>query len=105
MTAAAITEDDIVRALQTVIDPEVGVNVYDLGLIYAVTVDGARVQVSMTMTTPACPMGSLLTGQVRDALAKLPGIRDVDVALTWQPAWTPALMSAEAKRQLGWPDE
>ena len=105
MTDSTVREDTIIPALQSVIDPEVGVNVYDLGLIYATDVEGNRVRIRMTMTSPACPMGSMLTGQVRAALLRIPGVEDAEVSLVWEPAWSPALMTPAARKQLGWPDD
>ena len=89
--------------MQEVIDPEVGVNVFDLGLIYEVWVGGGTVRVKMTMTTPACPMGSYLTDNVREILLRrFPSIEEVEVELVWDPPWEPDMISDEAKRQLGW---
>ena len=103
MNDSALTQDDIRSALQEVIDPEVGVNVLDLGLIYEVWVGGDTVRIKMTMTTPACPMGSYLTDNVKSAvLRRLPSITQVEVELVWEPPWDPAMISDEAKRQLGW---
>jgi metal-sulfur cluster biosynthetic enzyme len=102
-----INEGAVRSVLRQVIDPEVGINVVDLGLIYGVRVseDGSEVQVRMTMTTPACPMGSYLTDQVESALRQQwPALSTVDVGLVWDPPWSTACLSAAAKRQLGWND-
>ncbi len=97
------SEEDILQALRGVNDPEVGVNVVDLGLIYSTEINGGKVRVVMTMTTPACPLHSYLTGEVRDAiLDRCEEISDVEVALVWDPVWSPAMISARGKRQLGW---
>ncbi len=90
-------------ALRLVVDPEVGVNVVDLGLIYDVTVSGGDVQVRMTMTTPACPLGEALTEQAEATVRQhVAGVRSVSVDLVWEPPWEPSMMSGEAKKQLGW---
>ncbi len=98
-----IERERLESALREVIDPEVGVNVYDLGLIYDVLAsEEGNLQVRMTMTTPACPVGSLLADQVRDALQSLEQVREVEVELVWDPPWSPERMSEAARRQLGW---
>jgi metal-sulfur cluster biosynthetic enzyme len=97
------TEENILQALRRVIDPEVGVNIVDLGLIYSSDVVGDRVRIVMTMTTPACPMHSYLTQQVREAiLDEYEELAAVDVDLVWDPPWSPRMISAEGKRLLGW---
>jgi metal-sulfur cluster biosynthetic enzyme len=98
-----VTEANILQALRGVNDPEVGVNVVDLGLIYSTEIDGDKVRVVMTMTTPACPLHSYLTGQVREAIvSRHKEIAQVDVVLVWEPVWSPRMISAEGKRRLGW---
>ena len=93
------------NALREVIDPELGVNIVDLGLVYGVDVDGARVRVTMTMTSPACPLGDHLKDLVGSSIrARVPDVEDVEVELVWDPPWIPELMSEEARRQLGWPE-
>jgi metal-sulfur cluster biosynthetic enzyme len=98
-----VTEDDIMAALQGVNDPEVGVNIVDLGLVYSTEINGDQVRVAMTMTTPACPMHSYLTQEVRAAiLDRFERVSRVDVDLVWDPPWSPRMISAKGKRQLGW---
>jgi metal-sulfur cluster biosynthetic enzyme len=98
-----LTEDDIIAALQGVNDPEVGVNIVDLGLVYSTEINGDKVRVVMTMTTPACPMHSYLTQEVRAAiLDRFEQVSRVDVDLVWDPPWSPRMISAKGKRQLGW---
>ncbi len=89
--------------LRAVIDPELGVNVIDLGLVYEVSVgaDG-DVTIEMTLTTPGCPLGGFLDDQIRACLAQMPQIRDLHVEVVWEPPWDPAVMSDTAKAQLGW---
>jgi metal-sulfur cluster biosynthetic enzyme len=96
-------ERDILRVLQGVSDPEVGVNIVDLGLIYSIEIDGERVRIVMTMTTPACPMHSYLTEEVRETiLAEFEVVAEVEVQLVWEPAWSPRMISERGRRQLGW---
>lgn len=95
------THEALMFALRRVIDPELGINIVDLGLVYeAECVDG-RAHVRMTMTTPACPMGPYLTEEVERALGDLPEVTGVTVDLVFEPLWSPEQMSPEAKAQLG----
>jgi metal-sulfur cluster biosynthetic enzyme len=96
-------EPDILRALHGVSDPEVGVNIVDLGLIYSIEIDQAKVRIIMTMTTPACPMHSYLIQEVRETiLAEFEEVAEVEVRLVWEPAWSPKMISERGRRQLGW---
>ena len=101
----AIAEDTIRESLKQVIDPELFVNIVDLGLIYGVTVNdaeaGSAVQVEMTMTSPACPAGPQLLAQSKDAIERLEGVSDVEVKLVMEPPWTPDRMTEDARDQLG----
>jgi metal-sulfur cluster biosynthetic enzyme len=98
-----VSEEGILQSLRGVIDPEVGVNIVDLGLIYSTEVHGDKVRVIMTMTTPACPMHSYLREEVREAiLGQYAEVEDVDVELVWDPPWSPRMISDKGKRQLGW---
>lgn len=103
MTNEIPTEEDVREALRRVIDPEVGLNIVDLGLVYGVEAAADHIYVVMTMTSPACPMGTYITDSARNALRALaPGIQDIQVHLVWDPPWSPAMMSPRAKEQLGW---
>ena len=94
-------DTDIREALSTVIDPELAVNIVDLGLVYRVEVEGPRVRVEMTMTSPACPMGDYLKALVDAAIkGTVAGVQHVDVVLVSEPPWDPDLMSDQARRQL-----
>lgn len=103
MTEPAINEQAVREALRVVLDPEVGVNIVDLGLVYGVEVTDDHIYVVMTMTSPACPMGSYITDTARHALRALaPSIADIQVHLVWDPPWHAGMMSAAAKDTLGW---
>lgn len=96
-------ESAIHDALRTVEDPEAGMNIVDLGLVYAIDVADARVSVDMTMTTAACPMSDMLVDQVRDVVTTAsPTGTTVEVRLVWDPPWTPDRMSGLAKEHFGW---
>jgi metal-sulfur cluster biosynthetic enzyme len=98
------TEESVREALCTVDDPEVGMNIVDLGLVYRIDIAPERVRVELTMTTPACPMGELITDNARRAVgAALPQNVAVDVVLVWEPPWTPDRMSESARQTFGWP--
>ena len=94
--------DGIIEALKDIFDPEIPVNIYDLGLIYGVEVseDGHAV-VSMTLTTPHCPVAETMPAEVELRVGAVPGVGDVEVNLVWDPPWDPAKMSDEAKLELG----
>lgn len=103
----SINAEAIRDILREIIDPEVGVNIVDLGLIYDVLLseDGRYLIVRMTMTSPACPMASHITDEVQGALRRRwPELSQVEVELVWEPPWSTDRMSTEAKRQLGWDD-
>ena len=95
-------EAKVSEALRTIYDPEIPVNIYELGLVYDLKVDEAgNVTVQMTLTAPNCPEAGSIPGRVEAAVRAVPGVRDVKVDLVWEPAWTPARMSEAAKLQLG----
>ncbi|PKV99903.1 MULTISPECIES: metal-sulfur cluster assembly factor [Amycolatopsis] len=102
MVAGPVTEDVVLDLLGDVIDPELGVDIVNLGLVYGVDVGAAGVVVRMTLTTPGCPLGAYLDDEVGRCLAQLPGAPNVLVDLVWEPRWSPAMMTGEAKRLLGW---
>jgi len=94
---------DIIAALKTVYDPEIPTDIYELGLIYKVDIEDSRlVKVVMTVTAPGCPVAGEMPGWVRDAIATVQGVMDVEVDMTYDPPWTPERMSEEAQVALGW---
>ncbi|MBF9150841.1 SUF system Fe-S cluster assembly protein [Novosphingobium jiangmenense] len=94
--------EGVIAALKEIFDPEIPVNIYDLGLIYGVDVsDDGHVDVTMTLTTPHCPVAESMPGEVELRVSAVPGVREADVNLVWDPAWDPAKMSDEAKLELG----
>jgi metal-sulfur cluster biosynthetic enzyme len=98
-----MTESDVREALKAVEDPEAGMSIVDLGLVYAIDIEPARVRVRMTMTSPACPVGPYLVDEAAAAIrAVAPEGTDVQIDLVWEPPWTPERMSAEAQSRFGW---
>ena len=96
-------EAEVREALRTVEDPEAGMNVLDLGLVYAIEVEPGKVRVAMTMTSPACPAASFLVDEAAAAIRDIaPEGLDVQVQLVWEPPWTPERMSEEARARFGW---
>ena len=95
-------EQEIIGALKTVYDPEIPVDVWELGLIYGITIDDAgNVKIDMTLTAPGCPVAGSLPIEVRTKAESVPNVRSADVNLVWQPAWDKDMMSMEAKFKLG----
>ncbi len=103
MQSVMPTEEEVRNALRSVIDPEVGMNIVDLGLVYGVEISGNKVHVDLTMTTPACPMGGMILDNARQALAAtLPDDTEIDLKLVWEPRWEPSRMSEHAREHFGW---
>jgi metal-sulfur cluster biosynthetic enzyme len=96
-----VTQDAVFDALREVVDPELGINLVDLGLIYGVEIDEGQVQVDMTLTTPGCPMHSYIARQAWMAVNDLPGVAETSVRVVWEPRWTPDRLSPAARAQLG----
>jgi FeS assembly SUF system protein len=94
--------ETIVDACRTVFDPEIPVNIYDLGLVYTIEInDDSEVDITMTLTAPGCPVAGEMPGWVAEAVEPLPGVKQVNVQLTWDPPWGMEMMSDEARLELG----
>lgn len=103
----ALLDGEVSRAtvadlLYQVIDPEIGVNIVDLGLVFGIEVADGLVTITMTLTTPGCPLAGYIEDCIHRALWGLPGVARIDVAVVWDPPWGPELMSQQAMRELGW---
>lgn len=99
---ASDVENSIVEALRTVYDPEIPVNIYELGLIYDVDLqEGGAVHIKMTLTSPACPVAGSLPGEVQTKIEEVPGVTSAEIELVWDPVWNPSMMSEAARLQLG----
>lgn len=96
-----VSHEQIIEKLRGCLDPELGLNIIDLGLVYGVNIEGSRVNVTMTLTTPGCPLDSYFTKDITARLKSLKGISDVSVELTFEPPWEPNKMSEEGKDLLG----
>lgn len=94
--------ESVVEACRTVFDPEIPVNIYDLGLVYTITIDAENVvKVIMTLTAPGCPVAGEMPGWVQDAVGAVPGVKDVEIEMTFDPQWGMDMMSDEARLELG----
>ncbi len=99
---SAALKEQVIATLKTIYDPEIPVNIFDLGLIYDVNVDEEGVvRIAMTLTAPACPVAAMLPRQVEQRVRELPGVKAATVELVWDPPWTPERMSQEARLRLG----
>ena len=96
------TKEEILEALKQVYDPEIPVDIVNLGLVYAVEISEGQVGVTMTTTSPGCPVGDYLATEVERVLRRVKEIKAVRVEFVWDPPWTPEMMSAEGKQRLGW---
>lgn len=94
------TQNEVIDALKRVFDPEIPVNIFDLGLIYDIKIDGAKVYVSMTLTTQHCPAAQVLPEQARLAVMNVAGVDDVHMEVVWDPRWTPEMISPEGRKIL-----
>jgi metal-sulfur cluster biosynthetic enzyme len=100
---AGPTSSEILDALRGVVDPEMGINIVDLGLVYETGARDGDVHVQMTMTTAACPLGESMADEAAAVIRRrVPGVKSVSVQLVWEPAWQPSMMSAAAREQMGW---
>ncbi|MEX0991804.1 MAG: metal-sulfur cluster assembly factor [Actinomycetota bacterium] len=95
------TKEQVLEALKAVVDPELGINIVDLGLVYEVTIDEGDVHVEYTLTTMGCPIGPLIEAQMQEAAAKVEGVSSLTPEMVLRPAWTPEMMSDDAKAALG----
>ncbi|MBK8375114.1 MAG: DUF59 domain-containing protein [Sphingorhabdus sp.] len=94
-------QDAVIAALKEIFDPEIPVNIYDLGLIYGVEINGGHALVTMTLTTPHCPVAESMPGEVELRVGSVPGVGDAEVVLVWDPPWGPDKMTDEARLELG----
>jgi metal-sulfur cluster biosynthetic enzyme len=98
---AGVTKEKVMEVLKNVIDPEIGINIVDLGFIYGVDIKGKEIHVRMTLTTPGCPMHSMFVHEVKQSLESAFDDAEVEIEMVFDPPWTPDRMSNEAKKKLG----
>jgi metal-sulfur cluster biosynthetic enzyme len=103
--AVTLSREYVLDALREVIDPELGYNIADIGLIYDLKVTEGKINVTMTMTTPGCPAQEYIMMGVQDCARRIPGVRDVNITLVWDPPWSPQMMTQVAKAHFHIPDE
>ena len=98
------TKDEVITVLKKCYDPEIPINIYDLGLVYNIDINEAtnKVEVKMTLTAPGCPASAYMGADVKRKIEQLPGVKEANVAIVWEPPWTPEMMSETAKKQFGW---
>jgi FeS assembly SUF system protein len=96
-----VSKDEIVTVLKDCFDPEIPINIWDLGLVYDIKVDNENVGIKMTLTAPGCMMGGMIAEEVKAKIKAMEGVKDAKVELVWDPPWTPDKMSQEAKAQMG----
>jgi metal-sulfur cluster biosynthetic enzyme len=101
-TTSALTEDDVMDALSNVIDPELGLDFVELGLIYGVSISDGNVHVTFTLTTPGCPIGPQVNEQIEEFVGELESVKTVESEMVFTPAWSPEMMSEDAKFALGY---
>jgi metal-sulfur cluster biosynthetic enzyme len=101
MTTATLTSELVRQTLRTVKDPELDLNIVDLGLVYDVEVDDGKVAINMTLTSPGCPAGPMITNDVYRVVRELDGVKDVDVEIVWEPYWTPERIEPKIRAMMG----
>ncbi|HWI56401.1 MAG TPA: metal-sulfur cluster assembly factor [Bacillota bacterium] len=101
MSLTSVNEILVLEALRQVVDPEINCNIVDLGLIYSVKIDGAKVWVQMTLTTPGCPMHESISWGAKTALLNLEGVEEAEVEVVWDPPWNPDMMTETGRAKVG----
>ncbi len=96
-----VDAERVKKALSEVIDPEIGINIVDLGLIYDIKVEDDTVNVKMTLTVPGCPLGNFILTQAKEKIEEIEGVKNVNIELVWDPPWNISMISEEAKKMLG----
>ncbi|MCY4402036.1 MAG: metal-sulfur cluster assembly factor [Candidatus Poribacteria bacterium] len=96
-----VTEESVLESIKQIIDPEIGINIVDMGLIYEVDIEETTVDITMTLTSPGCPAGGQIVNGTQQVTQQMDGVEEVNVNVVWTPRWTPELMSEEARDELG----
>ena len=95
-----VSKKEVIEVLKQIYDPEIPIDIYNLGLIYGIDVEGKRVKIRMTFTVPTCPMVNYIVEEVRKKVSEIPGVEEVDVELVWDPPWSPDMISEEYRKKL-----
>lgn len=101
VTTAVLSADTVRQALRQVKDPELDMNIVDLGLVYDVEVDDGLVRINMTLTSPGCPAGPMITNDIYKAVRAIEGVKDVDIDIVWEPYWTPERIDPKIRAMMG----
>ena len=96
-----VTEESVLESIKEIIDPEIGINIVDMGLIYGVDIDDTTVDITMTLTSAGCPAGGQIINGTQHVTQQMDGVEEVNVSVVWTPRWTPEMMSEDAKDELG----
>lgn len=96
-----VTKETVLESIKQIIDPEIGINIVDMGLIYEVDINDTTVDIKMTLTSPGCPAGGQIVNGTQHVTQQMDGVEEVNVSVVWTPRWTPELMSEEARDELG----
>jgi len=96
-----VSRDDVITVLKDCYDPEIPINIWDLGLVYDINTESENVGIKMTLTAPGCMMGGMIAEEVKSKIKAMKGVKDAKVELVWDPPWSPDKMSPEAKAQMG----
>jgi len=99
---AMVNKDEVIAVLKKCYDPEIPINIVDLGLVYDVAIDAEKVQIKMTLTAPGCPASGYIAQDVKRKLEAMQGVKTAEVQVVWDPPWSPDMMSEVAKKQFGW---
>lgn len=98
-----VSQDEVISVLKKCYDPEIPINIYDLGLVYHIDLDEAgKIGIRMTLTAPGCPASGYISMDVKRKLEALPGVKEATINIVWEPPWTPEKMTESAKKQFGW---
>lgn len=100
-----VSEDEVKGALSMVVDPEVGLNIVEMGLIYEIKISEGKVHVRMSLTSPGCPFGPQIIANSKSEILNLDGVKDAEIEIVFEPVWTPKMMSQNAKDKIGFDDE
>jgi len=97
-----VSEEEVMEVLEKIVDPETKVDIVNMGFVYNIEVDGGKVDIEMTLTTPGCPMQKVFVSKVKESVGSMDDVEDVEVSLVFEPPWSPEMMSQSAKKKLGW---